>query len=132
MESHKRVISILYIVMGSLQALFLLFMAAFISSILPWIVDREHFNHSDATILHLVSIFLPALFVGLIILIALPSIIGGIALLNGKKWALTLLLVVGCFKLFSFPIGTALGIYTIWVYAEDNKQSSQTNTNAAT
>ena len=49
------------------------------------------------------------------------AIIGGISLLNGKSWALTLLLVLGCFKLFSFPFGTALGIYTIWVYAEDKK-----------
>jgi hypothetical protein len=74
-------------------------------------------------ILQMISTFLPALFVGLIILSSFPSIIGGVALLNGRKWALTLLLVIGCFKLLSFPIGTALGIYTIWVYAEDNRQS---------
>jgi hypothetical protein len=45
--------------------------------------------------------------------------------LNNKSWALTLLLVLGCFKLFSFPIGTAIGIYTIYVYSESNKISSQ-------
>jgi hypothetical protein len=76
----------------------------------------------------LISTLIPAIFVGLIVLVAVPSIIGGIALLSGKKWALTLLLVIGCFKLLPFPIGTALGVYTIWVYAEDNKQAnSQTN-----
>jgi hypothetical protein len=48
-------------------------------------------------------------------------------LLNEKSWAMTLLLVLGCFKLFSFPIGTAIGIYTIWVYSESHKQSTQTN-----
>jgi hypothetical protein len=57
----------------------------------------------------------------LIILVALPSLIGGWGLLNRQSWAMTLVLIVGCLKLFSFPIGTAIGIYTIWVYAEDQR-----------
>jgi len=61
---------------------------------------------------------------GIIILFAIPAIVGGIALLNNKSWALTLLLVLGCFQLFSFPFGTALGVYSIWVYAEDKKSIS--------
>jgi hypothetical protein len=45
--------------------------------------------------------------------------------LNNKSWSLTLLLILGCFKLFSFPIGTAIGIYTIYVYSENHKISTQ-------
>jgi hypothetical protein len=52
--------------------------------------------------------------------------IAGAGLLLGKPWALTLALVMGCFKLFSFPFGTALGIYTIWVYAENHRQQQAT------
>lgn len=59
--------------------------------------------------------------VAVVLFFSIPSIVGGWGILNGKPWALTLLLVMGCFKLFSFPIGTALGIYTIWVYAEDRR-----------
>ena len=37
--------------------------------------------------------------------------------------------VLGCFKLFSFPLGTALGVYTIWVYSEDHKHKLSTSGN---
>ena len=65
--------------------------------------------------------FIRFIAIGIIILFSIPSIIAGIGILNNKKWALTLALVLGCFKLFSFPIGTAIGIYTIWVYSENHK-----------
>jgi hypothetical protein len=122
MESHKRILSILYIVTGSFQLLLYIFLIALFSTFFPMIADEA--GDEGRLILQMISTFLPALFVGLIILSSFPSIIGGVALLNGRKWALTLLLVIGCFKLLSFPIGTALGIYTIWVYAEDNRQSN--------
>jgi hypothetical protein len=121
MESHKRILSILYIALGSIQFFALLLVQIFISSILPFITNEV--DPDERWILELVSTFLPYLFWGLIILVALPSIIGGVALLRGNKWALTMLLVLGCLKLLSFPVGTALGIYTIWVYAEEGKQN---------
>ncbi len=34
---------------------------------------------------------------------------------------MVLLLIAGCISLLSFPIGTAIGVYTIWVFIEDNK-----------
>jgi hypothetical protein len=45
---------------------------------------------------------------------AVPELIGGIGLLKGKSWARILLLILGCLNLLHFPLGTALGIYTIW------------------
>ncbi|MEI9921190.1 MAG: hypothetical protein WDO14_20705 [Bacteroidota bacterium] len=30
-------------------------------------------------------------------------------------------LIVGCLKLISFPIGTIIGIYSIWIFAEDQR-----------
>jgi hypothetical protein len=43
------------------------------------------------------------------------GLIGGIGLLNCAPWARTLTLVAGFIELLNVPIGTALGIYTIWV-----------------
>ncbi len=43
------------------------------------------------------------------------GLIGGIGLLNREPWARTLVLVAGFLELLNVPIGTALGIYTIWV-----------------
>ena len=48
-------------------------------------------------------------------LLAVPSIAGGVGLLKGKFWARILVLILGIFNLIDFPIGTLIGIYTIWV-----------------
>jgi len=124
MEVHKRILAILYIISGSLQILGMLFITAFMSVIIPFIMDEAGPDAQWVFVWLVPFIRMIAIFV--ILLFSIPSIIGGIALLNNKSWALTLLLVLGCFKLFSFPIGTAIGIYTIWVYSENHKISTQT------
>ncbi len=41
----------------------------------------------------------------------------GYALLTRRSWGRTLAIVAGVLALFKFPLGTALGIYTLWVLA---------------
>ena len=121
METHKRVLGILYIVSGAMHILIMLFLSALLSLLLPFIFENAKLD--EQRILLYVVPFIRIIGVITVLLFALPSIIGGMALLNKKKWGLTLVLILGCFKLFSFPIGTALGVYTIWVYSEDHKQN---------
>jgi hypothetical protein len=123
MESHKRVVGILYIVTGILQFIGMLLLSVLISSLIPFIADSAEEN--TRWIFEWIVPFINIIVAIVIVLFSIPSIIGGGALLQGKSWALTLLLILGCFKLFSFPIGTAIGIYTIWVYAEDKKSVSE-------
>ncbi len=123
METHKRILAILYIISGALQIIGLLFVTLFMSFIIPFIME-EAGPDAEWVFVWLVP-FIRIIAVVVILLFSIPSIIGGVGLLNNKSWALTLLLVLGCFKLFSFPIGTAIGIYTIYVYSENNKVSSQ-------
>lgn len=52
-------------------------------------------------------------------LIALPGIIGGIALIKMKSWGRIVVLILGFLNLLNIPIGTALGVYTIWVLMSD-------------
>lgn len=127
METHKRVLGILYIVSGSLHILLMLFLSALFSILLPFIF--EHAKLGEQWILLYIVPFVQIIGVITILLFAIPSIIGGIALLNKKKWGLTLVLIVGCFKLFSFPIGTALGVYAIWIYSENHKHQVSNSTN---
>lgn len=122
MESHKRVVGILYIVTGILQFIGMLLLSVLISSLIPFIADSAEEN--TRWVFEWIVPFINIIVAIVIVLFSIPSIIGGGALLQGKSWALTLLLILGCFKLFSFPIGTAIGIYTIWVYAEDKKNVS--------
>ena len=52
-------------------------------------------------------------------IVAVPQIVGGIGLLKRRSWSRILMLVVSVLKLLDIPIGTALGIYTIWVLIQD-------------
>ncbi|MGA7566511.1 MAG: hypothetical protein WBW53_10690, partial [Terriglobales bacterium] len=55
-------------------------------------------------------------FVGILILVkAAAGFIAGWGLLQKEDWARTFALVVGFIALLNVPIGTALGIYTLWV-----------------
>lgn len=119
MESHKRVVGILYIVTGVLQFIVMLLVSVLISSLIPFIADNAEEN--ARWVFDWLVPFINIIAAIVITFFSIPSVVGGAALLQGKSWALTLLLILGCFKLFSFPIGTAIGIYTIWVYAEDKR-----------
>ena len=55
-------------------------------------------------------------FVGWLLLVkAATGFIAGWGLLRRQEWARTVALVVGFVALLNVPIGTALGIYTLWV-----------------
>jgi hypothetical protein len=60
---------------------------------------------------------------GLVAILSIPGVIGGWALLVGKSWARVLVIVLGILELIHFPLGTALGVYTLWVmFAEEQRQ----------
>jgi ABC-type glycerol-3-phosphate transport system permease component len=45
------------------------------------------------------------------------TVLTGYALLTCQPWGRVLAIVFGIFALIHFPLGTALGIYTLWVLA---------------
>ena len=58
--------------------------------------------------------------VGLFLLIvSVPEIVGGIGLLRRRPWARIVLLVLAVLELIRIPLGTALGVYTIWALVQD-------------
>jgi hypothetical protein len=46
---------------------------------------------------------------------AIAGVIAGWGLMARCPWARMLAIVLGCISLIHFPLGTALGIYTLWV-----------------
>jgi phage shock protein PspC (stress-responsive transcriptional regulator) len=52
------------------------------------------------------------------IILSIPGIIGGIGLLKRKEWARVLVLILSVLHLFRFPVGTAVGIYSIWALVQ--------------
>jgi hypothetical protein len=60
---------------------------------------------------------------GFLLIVSAPAIIGGWGLIKGKSWSRILMIVISALHLLSFPFGTALGIYGLWVLL--NEQSRQ-------
>jgi hypothetical protein len=68
-----------------------------------------------AMILPLVAVSIPTLMIAL----AIPGLIAGFGLLARKAWARILAIVAAVLGLASFPVGTLIGVYTLFVLMQD-------------
>jgi len=128
-QAHKRTLSIIHLVLAFLTIIFLLIGTMFIAAFSEFILEQIAREEGRETAAFVEVIFGAIRFFvwGIVLVIVAPSIIGGFAVLNGKSWGMVLLLISGCIALLNFPIGTAKGVYTIWVFVEDNKQLNVEN-----
>ncbi len=110
MESHITILSVIYIGLGILGLIPALL-------VLIAIVGGGLLSGNPAAI-GITSIVGPVI-AGFIALWSIPSIIGGIALYNRFGWARYLVMILGVFELIWFPIGTAIGVYTLWALSRD-------------
>ena len=117
MDSHKKILGILYLVWGTLSLLIIFGMSMFFSFMMLNASHREF----DSMEMGLVKTIATVVCGFIIIIISLPSIIGGLGLIFNQKWAFILIMIAGIFSLISFPMGTAIGIYTLWVYFKDQE-----------
>jgi hypothetical protein len=53
------------------------------------------------------------------LLLSLPQIIGGMGLMKKREWARILILIVSFFHLLSFPLGTALAVFSFVILLKD-------------
>jgi hypothetical protein len=119
LDNHKKILGIIYIVTASLTILVALFIRAIMSTVFGFALEQaDHEERQIAEFVMALAGFLPAI---IIIFGGVPTLIAGIGLVTKQSWAMILALIMGCLKLFSVPIGTAIGIYAIWIYAEDQK-----------
>ena len=113
MQTHVKVLGVLYIVLsalGLLTALFLLLAIGGAAGIVGVAADPE-----DAAIaLPILGIAGSALGM-MLLLLSLPGLITGWGLLTFKSWARILGIVLSALNLLNIPVGTELGIYGLWV-----------------
>ena len=121
LDGHKRVLGILYVISGSLTVIGMLMVNAVMTLIFSFIFDQA--DAEEQRVIELVTAIMAYLPWLIIIFLAAPTIIAGLGLLTRQSWAVILSLIIGCIKLFSFPIGTVIGIYAIWIFSEDQKMS---------
>lgn len=115
MEKHHKLIGILYIIYGSIHVTGIYTGIVILHAFTFW-TDVPEF------VIPLVSSVL--VFWGII---SILGIVGGIGILNNQTWAKRLVLVLGFVYLLYIPLGTILGIYTIWVLLLQDKTPAHAN-----
>ena len=117
MAQHVKILGILHIVFGCLGVVVGLGIMAFMGG-LGAIAGAESNDPAAGPIMALIGgVAMIALLV-----ISVPGIIGGAGLLNYRSWARILVIVISCLELLSFPFGTALGVYGLWVLLNKETQ----------
>jgi hypothetical protein len=111
MEKHVNLISILWIIYGAVG----LFFGFIVAAVLFGVSFLPHNWDIAPGVVRLIAWGVGFFFMAL----ALPQIIGGIGLMKKQEWARILILVVSFFHLLSFPLGTALGIYSFVILLRD-------------
>jgi len=119
MRDHIRILGILNIVMGGVVALigFVVFFIA--SSIAGYVASAVNMDAHDAAIASPIIAAVGLVVAAFFWVLSLPSIIGGWGLLNFRSWSWMLMVVISILHLFHVPLGTALGVYGIWVLFND-------------
>lgn len=56
---------------------------------------------------------------GFMLVMALPGLAAGFGLLKRRSWGRILALVVGVLNIPNFPLGTIIGVYSLWVLLQD-------------
>ncbi len=105
MEKHINIVASLQIGLSILGIL----MGIFVFTILYFVGDIA-VDEQAQFILHIVSRVLA----GFIFFMSIPGLVAGIGLFKRKEWARILTLIISVLSLLNFPLGTAVGVYSIW------------------
>jgi hypothetical protein len=120
MRDHLKLLGILNIVWSSISLLIGLVVLLVFGGLAGFLaatgMSPVSWNDNSGGLI--VAPFMALIGFGIVLLIcvlSLPAFIGGIGLLKLKSWSRILMIVISIFHLFSFPIGSALGVYGLWV-----------------
>jgi hypothetical protein len=119
MQEHVKVLAILNIVAGGLGILIALGVLLLLGGLAGMEAASPSPDFQGAAILRIVggvAFFAIALF-------SLPAVIAGVGMLKFREWARIFGIVVSALHLMNIPLGTALGIYGIWVLSKDETRA---------
>ncbi len=112
MQTHVKVLGVLFIVFSALGVLFALGLMVLFSGV-AGIVGSS--GDPDATVaLPIIGLTGTALTI-FFLAISIPGLVTGFGLLGFKPWARILGIVLCAINLIHVPLGTLMGIYGLWV-----------------
>jgi hypothetical protein len=114
MRDHVKILGVVNIVCGCLGVLAAMAIAAIFAfgGTMAGVASQ---NDPDAIIAVGVLGAIGTAVFFLILVLSVPSIVAGWGLLQFKPWARILTIVLSALNLMNVPIGTAIGVYGLWV-----------------
>lgn len=116
-QQHLTTLGVLYIRLGALNVLIAL--VAFATMGAAGLLSGDAREVTEA-----VTSDVRAVAASVNLLGAVPAFIGGIGLLKRRSWSWSLMYIWSCMSLLGVPIGTAIGVYALWVLMRPEAQSS--------
>jgi hypothetical protein len=115
MRDHVRILAYLHIIFGSLGVLCAV-VVLFVFGGIAGIVGVANPHDPDAWHIAIPVLgIVGAAICGFVMLLSIPGIIAGVGLLKFRPWARILTIVLSALDLLHVPLGTALGVYGLWV-----------------
>ncbi len=113
MADHVKILGILHIVYGILGILAGIIIMLIFGGLAGVVSVAAH--SADALIAVPILGGIGAFIFILLLALSLPGIVAGFGLIEFRPWARMLTIILSALELMSVPIGTALGIYGLWV-----------------
>ncbi|HEY0143251.1 MAG TPA: hypothetical protein VGF48_20325 [Thermoanaerobaculia bacterium] len=120
MQQHIKILSIVFYIFGALGLLGALFMLLGGAGLATMIAAQD--TGGDAAGAFAAGGCMTGVAV-LIALLSLPTILAGWGLSKRKSWARILTIIIAILNLPGFPLGTALGVYALWVMFNDETKA---------
>ncbi|GAC1446411.1 MAG: hypothetical protein NVSMB56_04830 [Pyrinomonadaceae bacterium] len=111
-QDHNKLVAVLHLVNGGMKlfgvliALIIMVFFGIFATLAP--------SNKDGAIPLVVFLVIAVVVLVITSVFTIPSFLAGYGMLNRKSWARMAGIVASCFDLLSIPLGTALGIYSLW------------------
>ncbi len=113
METHVKVLGVLYIVLSALGTLAALVVILIFSA--AGAAAAAGASGGDAAVALPIIAALGGVIATFLLIVSLPGFVAGFGLLIYKPWARILTIVLSVLHLFNVPFGTFVGAYGLWV-----------------
>ncbi len=114
MEPHIKLSSVLHIVIGGIGLCMGLVVLVAMGGITLLLGSAA--GPQEAAIPVSLMMVIGIIWCGVIFITSIPGLLAGIGTLKGAPWARVLTIVISILYIpFNFPLGTFLGVYSLWV-----------------
>jgi hypothetical protein len=121
MEKHVALVAVINIVFGAIGILVGLFL--FVVLVFGGLASGEPEAMAITSVLG-------TTLCGFFLILSVPEVIGGVGLLRRRNWARILVLIISVLDLINIPVGTVIGVYSLWVLLNDRTPELFKNTGA--